>query len=213
MDYSHVQSPLPTVMVGIGLFCFEVVKPMAIALGFSRELARLTRIMAQDRVTLGYVGEEYAKVVLEAHGYITEIDHEAKHGDLHCMDAQGNIIRVEVKTSRIGKDKYFTFNLRKWRNGVQTTNCTKCDALFLQCVRPSGLVEFYVIPHYAVSDINIIKIRSKATKYPSRWKQYRQYEGSITFRPIVEANRGVLAVGDMSHVDFPFRRDHRFSFK
>ena len=184
---------------------------MAISLGFSRELARLTRIMAQDRVTLGYVGEEYAKLALEAHGYVVEVSHEAKHGDLHCMDADGNIIRVEVKTSRIGKDKYFTFNLRKWRNGVQTTDCSKSDALFLQCVRPSGLVEFYVIPHFAVSTINIIKIPSKKGKFPSKWSIYRQYEGSLSFKAIVEANRGLLDSGDMSNAGVSFRRDYLFS--
>lgn len=184
---------------------------MAIAIGFSRELARLTRIMAQDRVTLGYVGEEYAKVALEAHGYVVDVTHEKKCGDFHCMDEHGAIVRVEVKTSRIGKDKYFTFNLAKWRNGVQTTDCSKSDALFLQCVRPTGAVDFYVIPTFAVSGINIIKIPSKKGKKPSKWNIYRVYTLTNCFKPIFEANRGILDSGDMSIASVPFRRDYLFS--
>lgn len=184
---------------------------MAIALGFSRELARLTRIMAQDRVTLGYVGEEYAKVALEAHGYVVDVTHERKCGDFHCMDCDGNIVRVEVKTSRIGKDKYFTFNLAKWRNGVQTTDCSKSDALFLQCVRPSGLVEFYVIPTPTISGINIIKIPSKKPRKGCKWFPYRVHTLTNCFKPILEANRGVLDSVDLPNPDFTFRRDYLFS--
>jgi len=165
---------------------------MPISLGFSIQLASLTFIMATDRVSLGVVGEQYAKILLEAHGYLAEIDHQRRRGDLRVTTPDGEILRVEVKTARLSKRKYFEYGLKIFSNGRLRTDCTNCDALLLLGVRPTGLVEFYVVPVKAAANIKVIKIPGKKSRFHSNWKQYRQFEGSLNLNAIVEANRELM---------------------
>lgn len=144
-----------------------------------------------DRVTVGTVGEHYAKILLEAHGYLVDIDHQPKRGDLRVITPDGDILRVEVKTARPSKRGYFEYNLAKWRNGKQSTCSSGCDVLILLGVNRAGLVEIYVLPQKAAANINVIKIPANCIASRSTWRQYRQWSGNVSLKAVSEARRNV----------------------
>jgi len=166
---------------------------MGISLGFSRELSTLAFLMSGDRVTLGRAGEIYAKILLEAHGYLSDIDHERRRGDLRVVTPSGTIMRVEVKAARIGKDGSYQFCVnRKTKSGRVKTSCNDCDAVILLGITASGRVEIYVLPAKAAANYRIIKIRPKSSG-KNHWNQYRQHCGNVNLTEIEGLNREILA--------------------
>jgi hypothetical protein len=157
---------------------------MGISLGFSRELSSLAYLMSGDRVTLGKTGELYAKILFDAHGYLSEIDHQRLNGDLRVCTPSGVVMRVEVKAARVGKGGYYQFCLtRRTRTGYVKTSCRNCDAVVLLGITASGRVEIYVLPAKAVQDRAIIKIPAK-TGGKSQWRKYRQHPGAVNLNEI-----------------------------
>lgn len=175
---------------------------MGISLGFSRELSSLAYLMSGDRVTLGRTGEVYAKILLEAHGYLADIDHDRKRGDLRVVSPAGTVMRVEVKAARLGKDGSYQFCItRRTKQGRIKTSCCDCDAVVLLGIKPSGTVEIYVIPAKAAQHISIIKIRTNSSG-KSRWKQYRQHCGNVSLNAIEGLQREILLGRDSLHSGF-----------
>lgn len=172
---------------------------MAIALGFQRELSVLAYLMSGTRTTLGKTGEMFAKITLEAHGYLADIEHERQLGDLRVVTPAGSIMRVEVKTARVNKDGYFQFCVeRRTKKGRLKTSCRKCDAVILLGVNQSGRVEIYVLPAKAATNISIIKIPAKLSGR-TRWKQYRQHMGRVNLNEIESANREIATTGSTDY--------------
>jgi hypothetical protein len=158
---------------------------MPISLGFSRELATLSHLMSGDHVSLGRIGEEYARIALEAHGYLVGTSRERRHGDLWVSCPSGRHLCVEVKTARIGKDGTWQFCIkRKYNNGAIKTDCSKCDAVMLLAVRLSGNVEFFIIPSKAIQYTHIIKIGAFLKGSKSKYLIYRQQIGRLNFDKI-----------------------------
>jgi len=180
---------------------------MAIALGFSRELSTLAYLMTGTRITLGKVGEYYAKILLEAHGHLADLDHQRGQGDLRVVCPSGTVLRVEVKASRLSKRQYFEFCLKKYNGKTMKTDCSGADAILLLGVKPSGRVEIYVVPQPAAANVKVIKVPSKLSPSKSIWHQYRQHVGNINFKEIEELNRELLGSGNPVNADYPtFRR-------
>ena len=164
---------------------------MGISLGFSRELSTLAMLMSGSRVTLGKTGERYAQILLEAHGYLANIDHKLKCGDLRVCTPSGTVMRVEVKAARVGSGGYYQFCLtRRTKQGRIKTSCAQCDAVILLGISASGRIEIYVLPAQAVQDRAIIKIPSKLSG-KSHWKQYRQYPGAVSLDAVEGLRREV----------------------
>lgn len=180
---------------------------MGISLGFSRELSTLAYLMTGDRCSLGKAGEMYAKILLEAHGYLADIDHKRLHGDLKVIAPSGLVMRVEVKTARLSKRKYFEFALTvKNKAGQTCTDCKKCDAIILLGIQPSGRVEIYVLPAKGAANVKHINIPAK-TSGKSHWKQYRQHVGNVSLNEIEGANRELLDSGNTLHHSVSYWRD------
>lgn len=176
---------------------------MGISLGFSRELSSLAYLMSGDRVTLGRTGEVYARILFEAHGYLADIDHARKRGDLKVTTPSGTIMRVEVKAARVGKDGYYQFCLtRRTKSGRIKTSCAECDAVVLLGIAASGRVEIYVLPAIAAQHLSIIKIPANLSA-KTRWKQYRQHVGSVNLNAIEGASRELLDVGNNPYALVP----------
>lgn len=166
---------------------------MAIALGFSRELSTLAGLMLRGRQTLGMVGEQYARIMCEAHGYLADIDHNRSCGDLRVVCPSGQVLRVEVKAARIGKDGYFQFCVtRRTKKGYIKTSCTNCDALMMLGVTASGRIEIYIVPSQMCQNYSIIKFSPKLSAN-HKWKQYRQFPGNLSFKVVEELHREILA--------------------
>lgn len=176
---------------------------MGISLGFSRELSTLSYLMCGDRVTLGRTGELYAKILLEAHGYLADIDHERKRGDLKVWSPAGTILRVEVKAARLSKDGSYQFCMnRKTKTGRVKTSCGDCDAVILLGITKAGRVEIYVLPAKAAQNYKIIKIRPKL-KGKNRWAQYRQQCGNVNLNEVEGLNREIDSLRSDLHGIFP----------
>lgn len=185
---------------------------MPIALGFSRELSSLAFLMSGSRVTLGKTGEIYAQRMFEAHGYLADIDHQLKCGDLKVITPSGTVMRVEVKAARVNKDGYYQFCVtRRTKQGRIKTSCKDCDALVLLGIAASGKVDIYVVPAKVVTHQSIIKIGAKQGQ-KSRWKQYRQHLGAISLNEIEEARRDIDSSGNIdSYPVFTRGADYRAS--
>lgn len=174
-------------------FLFSEVKTMAIALGFSRELATLAGLMMRGKQTLGLVGEQYARIMLEAHGYLVDVNKDRLCGDLRVVCPSGQVLRVEVKSTKLNKDGRFQFCItRRTKSGYIKTSCANCDAVMLLGVTASGRVEIYIIPSQVIANYSIVKFSPKLSAN-HKWKQYRQYPGSLSFKAIEDLSREVLA--------------------
>lgn len=107
-------------------------------------ISDLLYLLTHDNAqAVGALGEILAARTLERRGYA--VSFSARHqqmGDLRVITPTGEIKRVEVKTSRQGKDHYWQFCLRKERK----TDINHSDLVLLLCVYISGLVIPFVVP-------------------------------------------------------------------
>jgi hypothetical protein len=123
-------------------------------------------------VLMGMAGEEYAKSQLMRMGYVVTYPTEKKQGDLRVKDpATGEVVRVEIKTARRGKDGW-QFCLNRWDGTRSKTDCTQTDITILQLVGDSGLVMTYAIPSALLAGIKKTSFRRITPTARNRWAGY-----------------------------------------
>lgn len=123
---------------------------------------------------LGHEGERFAKQQFEAAGYVVSIPTEKRNGDLRIKDPKtGQVMKVEVKTSRNGVDGRWQFCITRRAGKRNKTDCTHADAVLLQAVnRVTGLVMTYIIPSNVLAGQAILRM-SRAGSAKGKWEQYR----------------------------------------
>ena len=121
---------------------------------------------------VGAGGEAHAHVMLEKAGYVVTYPTERKQGDLKVTDkATGQILKVEVKTSREGRDGKWQVSL----NRGAKTSVRHADVVIIQLVMRSGRVVVFIIPAWIVATKKQITWRNPETPN-SKWAQYRQLD-------------------------------------
>lgn len=127
-------------------------------------------LACKKAVSVGLYGEQIARDLLEKRGYIvTPQPVGAKVGDLHAVTPDGELIRVEVKTSRRGAAGW---QWTLWKRHSQ--NHRHSDVVLLLAAVKSGRVIPFVIPTQDIRDLHSIKFRSHPESYAGRFKVYRQ---------------------------------------
>lgn len=139
------------------------------------------QIAASDKTTVtGALGEIVVKEYLnEQARYSANQRKFAKLGDLWVLDkTTGEMLKIEVKTSKRGKRGKYQFCLRKSdKHGV--TNIDHADYVVLLCVGLSGLMIPFVIPtgDLSVKKVCLKNLNSKKSKY----SKYRQSLETLHF--------------------------------
>lgn len=124
-------------------------------------------------LALGAEGEQFARQQFEAMGYVVSIPTEKKAGDLRVMNPDtGEVLRVEIKTGRDGRDGRWQFCITRRAVGRNKTNCQDSDMVVVQAVNAiTGLVMVYVIPTKEVNGQAILRI-SQAGSARSKWARF-----------------------------------------
>lgn len=126
-------------------------------------------------VLVGAGGEAHAYRQLQEAGYVVTYPTERKQGDLKVIDkTTGEIFKVEVKTSREGRDG-------KWQiclNRGKKTSVKHADFVLIQLVMRSGRVVVFLIPAWIIATKKQITWRNPETPN-SKWAQYRREDYRI----------------------------------
>lgn len=141
-------------------------------IGEQLAFAELASFMSHSKVSLGAYGEVWAARALEVAGYRVRIEH--RHGDLTVITDDGEIIYVEVKTARQGKDKKWRFTLYKYWQNRLCTDHRAADFVILLCVLKSGGTVPFVIPRDRLNEQRQAVITSYPLDYAGKLSVYRQ---------------------------------------
>lgn len=120
----------------------------------SKYLTNADQAWARDMLSnkraksVGLYGETWAAAALERAGYVVSRAKEGdKRGDLCAVDTStGEMIRVEVKTSRRGSDGIYRFCIERRIGARVCTSAHHSDFLILLAVTKTGTVYPFVIP-------------------------------------------------------------------
>lgn len=126
---------------------------------------------------VGSYGESIAYDLLTRGGYLVSYTHEGeKRGDLRAVDAEtGEVIRVEVKTARRGKNGNFKFSLERRNTARVMTSARHSDFVILLAVTKQGTAYPFVIPVDALGTVTNIEISSgHPANYGGKWAKYRR---------------------------------------
>lgn len=120
-----------------------------------------------SRQALGVVGERVAATALARAGWqVTTLTHGGT--DLRAKNPEtGELVKVEVKTSRRGNDRKWRFNLQSAR-----TSHKKSDVVMLQQILDSGAIYTYLIPSQELGNRKQLTLPSP--DYKGKWAAYRQ---------------------------------------
>lgn len=134
--------------------------------------AEITAMLANKKAYLGTWGEAWVMNALHTNGYKVSNAHRGEfRGDLRVVDqATGEVIRLEVKTSRTGKDGRYRFCLRKKGH----TDIAHADYVALLCVSRWGTVTPYLAPVAAFGDVSGISIGQAG-----KWDAFRVSEKNL----------------------------------
>lgn len=143
----------------------------------SASLPHLQRYLSEaGRRGIGRIGEELVYEKLTAKGEAVAFTHpKQRQGDLIVFRESGEVVRIEVKTARRGKD-------RKWRFTLEKTGCTSAqnaDLLVLLAITTSGDFIPFVLPVSAIAGRRHIVITSQPERYGGQFAQFRQRRGDI----------------------------------
>lgn len=127
------------------------------------------------RHALGTAGETAIADALRATGYEVDPSHPRKCGDLKVIDkTTGEIIFVEVKTSRPNSRKRFCFTLYKHWQGRECADHRGADFVVLLCVLHSGAHVVFVIPADELKFQKSIEIQKDPRGYAGKYSAFRQ---------------------------------------
>lgn len=146
-------------------------------IGNQLTLPQLKRHMAQTRIAVGSAGEMMVARALEAQGYRVSIPHE--RGDLTAILTDGQILSIEVKTARKGKDGKYRFTLIKYWQGRTCTDHRNTDLVILVCILKTGDAVPFVIPTATIGNRRALAISSYPTDYTGWLAPFRQSLNSI----------------------------------
>lgn len=130
--------------------------------------------------SVGMYGETWACSQLERGGYMVERQKEGgKCGDLRAVDKEtGEIFRVEVKTSRRGKDGVYRFCLERQVGARVCTSIHHSDFVILLAVTKMGTIYPFVLP--VVDGMpKHISITTHPTTYTGKYARFRQKPGCL----------------------------------
>lgn len=126
---------------------------------------------------VGSYGESIAYDLLERGGYAVSYTREGeKRGDLRAVDQEtGEVIRVEVKTSRRGKTGVFQFGLERANTARVMTSARHADVVILLAITKQGTAYPFVIPVCDLGTVKKIEIGSgHPANYSGKWAKYRR---------------------------------------
>ena len=120
---------------------------------------------------LGALGEQLVYLLLEQNGYTVSAVHPGeKRGDLRVVTPSGEIMRVEVKTSRRAPDGKWRFRLYKPGH----TDHKHSDVVILLCIARTGYSVPFVIPTDVLRYQTNAVISSNPYVYAGKFAPYRQ---------------------------------------
>lgn len=128
--------------------------------------------VAWSKKALGTMGELTTWRALESSGYRLINGQVERGGDLQVVDRDGVIHRVEVKTSKRGRDGRFSWNLVRVLRERTCTDYRHADVLILLAVIDSARVVPFVVPCAQIAQKQISMSNPLAAR--SKWSQYRQ---------------------------------------
>lgn len=151
--------------------------------GAHPELPGLINHLSHSHVQVGAAGERLSYILLEQQGYVVSNVHPGEcRGDLRVITKHGEIMKVEVKTARAGKDGRWHFNLRVDGHSDHRHS----DIVILLCVLPSGYVVPFVVPVPAVAGIKQVNISSNPEQYKGKFSRYRQLVSALSLDGYVQ---------------------------
>lgn len=119
---------------------------------------------------LGTLGEQFAYRILEKRYHVSNTHPKERRGDLRVVTDEGVVLRVEVKTARMGQDGNWRFRLYKPGH----TDHRDSDVVVALCVMPAGYVIPFVIPTSVVAQQTALVIASDPNNYAGKYARFRQ---------------------------------------
>lgn len=141
-------------------------------IGKQLTIPQIKGMLGTTRISIGLLGETLVARALEKTGYQVSIPHE--RGDLSVTTNDGQILGIEVKTSRRGKDGAYRFTLWKHWQGRQCADHNNADVIILLCVSKSGEAIPYVMPVSACKNKHAVAITSQPELYKGWLSPYKQ---------------------------------------
>lgn len=154
-------------------------RPKSEAERIALEIARLT---CNGGNAVGGLGETLVAAALRERGYRVTKPRRAHRGDLNVRIST-TTLRIEVKTSRRGKDGCWRFNLYKYWQGRECANHRNADYVVLVCVTQAGRAIPYVIPVAAIENLSSITIPKHPDKYAGKYAHFQQDWRSLRVQP------------------------------
>ena len=135
-------------------------------------LPTFTGYLLDNRRSVGLYGEQYLSNLFERQGHKVSSSH--KCGDLTVINPDGEIVHVEIKTSRPNAGRW-QFNLFKAKH----TDFRHSDVVILLCIGKTGDITPFVIPTANLDPIQSITIYRSPKDYSGIYARYRQSIRSI----------------------------------
>lgn len=130
----------------------------------------IRKLANENCQALGTLGEQFAYRILEKRYHVSNTHPKERRGARRVVTDDGLLLRVEVKTARIGRDRNWRFRLYKPGH----TDHRNSDVIIALCVIPSGYVVPFVIPTSFVAEQNALVIASDPSTYAGKFARFRQ---------------------------------------
>lgn len=98
-----------------------------------------------------------------------------RHGyDITAKNSHtGEILRIEVKAARCGKDGRYKFGLYKTKNGKVKTDHRRADIIIFHAVSDEGDVTTFIVPTNVLDDVKQFTISSNPETYDGKLSPYK----------------------------------------
>jgi Holliday junction resolvase-like predicted endonuclease len=139
--------------------------------------AQLRALIAEPKVNaVGIIGEMIAAEYLRRAGCrVQPTEQGSRRGDLRVITPAGELLYIEVKTARRGKDNKWRFTLIKTGH----TDHRATNAVLLLAVTRSAAVVPFIIPTPDIRDRRHIVITSNPRTYAGKFAAYRTTPAAI----------------------------------
>lgn len=148
-------------------------------IGLQQGLVTIFDLQSTSHTAIGRFGEEWLSQRLQARGYIVSIIHA--EGDLKVITPDGEILYIEVKTSRANDRGKYCFTLYKQaKSGRIKADHRTADFVALLCIMPHGAIVPFIVNADELRTKRSASITSNPRTYAGKFSQFRQQPSKLS---------------------------------
>lgn len=150
-------------------------------IGVQQGLTTIFDLQSTSHTAIGCFGEEWLAQRLQARGYLVSIVHA--EGDLKVITPDGEILYIEVKTSRVNDRGKYCFTLYKQaKSGKVKADHRTADFIALLCIMPHGSIVPFIVNTDELRGSKSACITSNPRTYHGKLAQFRQSPNRLTIQ-------------------------------